>query len=242
MGTVRRRRGARHRERGEPGARGTRRRHRRSDRAVDFRIVTNRSLAAAGAAAIALFAAGVLVLLWSAAGTPAPHPRGPGQREDAAGMPPSIPLPIAPDGAASTRIPSAPAPPVAPPPAPEDLDPSWRESPVASRVRQLGAVAPYVYSALRDARTEMRFCFDAQGAREGGPAAAEQDVGDSPAVLVLYLEAREGAIDVVEVGIDRLGTLPREVVECCREVLRGHEIRAPNAVPGRRYRLSHLLP
>ena len=38
-----------------------------------------------------------------------------------------------------------------------------------------------------------------------------------------------------------LGTLAPELVDCCREVLRGWEIPAFRALPGGRYRLKYHL-
>lgn len=210
----------------------------------------DRTLLAAGAATIAIVAAGAIVLLWATDRTSTrSHLRGDTSDarrfESAAATNPARPaarVPSPDGGSSEARVIESPAVPAAPAtPTPEDVDPSWREAPVASRVRELGAVAPYVYGSLRDVRREMRHCEAGAPARPetGGP---EPDAADSPAVLVLDLEARADAIDVVDVRIEQLGSWTREAVECCREVLRGHEIRAPNAVPGRRYRLNHQLP
>ncbi len=115
---------------------------------------------------------------------------------------------------------------------------------MAFRLRELGPMGPYVKAGLDAARREMAFCFRQAG---GAPAGAPAPVADpdapspDPAVLLLYLEAREGAIDVVGSRTEYLGTLAPELVECCREVLRGWEIPAFSAVPGRRYRLKFQL-
>lgn len=121
-------------------------------------------------------------------------------------------------------------------PAPEDVDPSWRTSKVVFRLRELGAIAPFVDIGLRAAREEMRHCFEA-----GQGSAAAEDVPAEPATLLLYLETREGAIDVADVRTQNLGTSSRALVDCSRDVLRGYVIRAPGAVPGRQYRVHYLL-
>jgi hypothetical protein len=165
-----------------------------------------------------------------------------GKQEDtAAGSPerePSAPAGAALPGRFSPGGATAPAPPA---PLPEDLDPSWRDSRAVFRLRELGADTPYVVAGLRDARGQMSRCFEAESAARPGTAPADPEAAGSPAVLVLYLESREGAIDVVEVREESLGTASRSLVECCRDVLRGHEIRSPKAVPGRRYRVHYPL-
>jgi hypothetical protein len=111
-------------------------------------------------------------------------------------------------------------------------------------MRELGRMGPYVKVALEDARRDMDFCFEqARGAASGEAAIAADESArpSAPAVLLLYLQAREGALDVVDVRTDYLGTSSREVVDCCREVLRGREISAFNAVAGRRYRVKYEL-
>jgi len=101
-----------------------------------------------------------------------------------------------------------------------------------------------VKAGLDAARRDMAFCFsragDAPAPAEGSDDGAPPPPSD-PAVLLLYLEAREGALDVIEATTERLGTAAPELVECCREVLRGREIPAFDAVPGRRYRLTYRL-
>jgi hypothetical protein len=212
--------------------------------------VSNR-LVAAGAVAIALLALGTVVLPLRGERSPKPHPSGEGTGAGAPGTPAPSSTPLVRAGglpaatgersagiAAAGESSTAPARPV---PAPEDVDPSWRESRVAYRLREIGPVATYVYAGLKSAREEMKHCFEAgaaeAGAARAGAAETGPDAESSPAVLVLYVEERDGAIDVVDVRVDRLGTSPPGLVECCRDVLRGHEILAPNAVPGRRYRL-----
>jgi hypothetical protein len=113
---------------------------------------------------------------------------------------------------------------------------AWNEVKPAFSLRELGRMAPYVKTGLDAARTDMEFCFRARATvAEPPPAPAD------PAVLILYLEAREGAIDVVETTVEHRGAFPAEQVDCCREVLRGLEIPVFNAVPGQRYRFTYAL-
>jgi hypothetical protein len=110
----------------------------------------------------------------------------------------------------------------------------WERARLAFGFRELGRIAPYVKTGLDAARRDMAFCF----ARAG---ASDPDAPADPTILTLYLEAREGAIDVVESAVDHRGTARPELLECCREVLRGYEISAFGAVPGQRYRLKYAL-
>ncbi|MFL5404715.1 MAG: hypothetical protein ACJ79O_02530, partial [Myxococcales bacterium] len=111
---------------------------------------------------------------------------------------------------------------------------SWRSAKFAFTFRELGAMGPYVKVALDGARRDMAFCFDQADA-------PDPDAPRDPAVLLLYLEGREGALDVVDARAERLGRRTPELVECCRQVLRGLEIPAFKAVPGQRYRLRFQL-
>jgi hypothetical protein len=98
----------------------------------------------------------------------------------------------------------------------------------------------------------MDFCFHQAGAPSAdpveAPAAGLEEQGSTPprrradpAILLLYVEAREGALDVVETRIEHRGTASAALVECCREVLRGFEIKAFKTVPGSRYRIKFLV-
>jgi hypothetical protein len=105
-----------------------------------------------------------------------------------------------------------------------------------------------VKAGLAAARRDMAFCFRQAGAAaEAAPPAGEvpddapPPPPSDPAVLLLYLEAREGALDIVDTRTEHRGTTAPELVECCREVLRGLEIPAFNVVPGQRYRLKYRL-
>jgi hypothetical protein len=101
-------------------------------------------------------------------------------------------------------------------------------------------MGPYVKAGLDQARRDMEFCF-----REAERVAAQASAGAArrdPTVFRLYLVAREGAIDVVDVGLEHRGDATPELAACCAEVLRGLEIAAFRAEPGRRWRLAWQLP
>jgi len=144
---------------------------------------------------------------------------------------PATPDPAPPDPSPPMTVPAEAAPQDEP-----DLA-SWDSARFAFTFRELGAMGPYVKVGLDGARRDMAFCFDQPGAAAADPA----EVSSQPAVLLLYLEAREGAIDVVDVRAERLGGATSPFVECCRQVLRGLEIPAFKAVPGQRYRVRFQL-
>jgi hypothetical protein len=122
---------------------------------------------------------------------------------------------------------------------------SWRRAKLAFGMRELGRMGPYVKLGLDAARREMAFCFSKQASAAQAPApdgdADAPPPAPDPAVLLLYLEAREGALDVVDARTDHLGATSLEVVDCCREVLRGWEIPAFKTAPGQRYRVKFEL-
>jgi hypothetical protein len=117
--------------------------------------------------------------------------------------------------------------------------------PIAARPYDLGPeLARPVASALDAARGDMEPCFkeeDRALAQGRGPKFDPRDPPTGPAVLVLRLESREGALDVVDTELDSLGTSTRALAVCCQQILKGWSIPAPLAVPGRRYRLLYLL-
>jgi hypothetical protein len=216
-----------------------------------------------GFAVGALVAPALLWLLWRGTGGERASGDAQGARRASPPVTEAPPEPPAGGAAASPAPAGAPAAPsdAAPaaaraPPASaleDSLDgPAWQRSKVAFRTRDLGRLGPYVQSGLDAARRDMEFCYaQATARRDPAPAPepppdAEQDATASPArpepaMLLLYLEAREGALDVVEARTDRRGSSPPELVECCREVLRGMEIKAFGAVPGQRYRVKFRL-
>jgi hypothetical protein len=211
-----------------------------------------------GVALAAVLGIGVVSLLLTARGAPEP-PRAAGAADaggdaarapagGAAGAASSSPLgPAAGAGAPGAPEPGAPPAAAWPAPASPDDGPdgaAWRKARVAFQVRELGRMGPYVKTALDAARRDMAFCFRRAARAEAGAPAPEGDAAAArgqPAVLLLYLEAREGTLDVVYTRTDYPGDTPPAVVECCREVLGGLEIRAFGAVPGRRYRLKFRL-
>ena len=212
---------------------------RRSQRSRPFAIV--------GVAALLMV--GVLLLLWDW-GAPRKSTRASGSAD--AGPVPSF-QPAPPPAVAAAQPPAAQVsaagltpPPSSPPPPPDDgLDaPEWKNAKLAFGMRELGPMGPYVKVGLAAARREMDFCFrQAERARPGTQASGEaQDPQPPPpAVLLLYLEAREGALDIIATRTEYPGSLSPELIDCCRQVLRGFEIPAYKTVPGKRYRVNYHL-
>jgi hypothetical protein len=157
------------------------------------------------------------------------------------------------DPAVAVEGAAAPAPPPRPAthaaaPRPEDGPDgqAWRQAKLAFGLRELGRMGPYVKVGLDAARRDMEFCFREAGLSAGAPPpSADPDAPapppPDPAVLQLYLEAREGALDVVDVRVDHRGAATPELLECCRDVLQGLEIRTFGGAPGRRYRMKYRL-
>ncbi|MFL5262621.1 MAG: hypothetical protein ACJ79L_09530, partial [Anaeromyxobacteraceae bacterium] len=216
----------------------------------------------AGFAVGALVAPALLWLFWR--GTGGERPSGDASDARLASAPVTEASPEPPDGGAAALPGLAGAPPApaeatpadagaAPAAAREDgFDgPAWQRSKVVFRTRDLGKLGPHVQSGLDAARRDMEFCYAQAPARrdaapEPPPDPEQQDATEpparpDPAMLLLFLEAREGALDVVEARTEHRGTSSAELVECCREVLRGMEIKAFGAVPGRRYRVKFRL-
>jgi hypothetical protein len=121
-------------------------------------------------------------------------------------------------------------------------DVDWAEVPVALRVNQLGpAIAADVKASLEEARAGMGSCFRAEAlALAGKPPQAEDPDRPfgGPAVLVLQLESRDGAVDVVDVEVATLGTSTEGLATCCGNVLRGWRIPAAGSTTGKRFRLK----
>jgi hypothetical protein len=102
---------------------------------------------------------------------------------------------------------------------------NWSPS-VAHLPRDLGEMGPSLKLGLDNARNnDMEFCF--RGLK-GAPGMLATD-------FMLYLETRDGAVDVVGAKVARPGTLPPSVRDCCLEVLRGLEVKAFFGTPGQRY-------
>lgn len=166
---------------------------------------------------------------------------------------------VPPPDASPAPLPPAPTDAVAAPAAPVSTKPiaparrrpmaeatsAWAEVPIAARPYDLGPeLARPIMAALDAARGNMDPCFEEEDralAKGQGPRFDPLNPPTGPAVLVLRLESREGALDVVDTELDSLGTSTRALAACCQQILKGWPIPAPLAVPGRRYRLLYLL-
>jgi hypothetical protein len=180
-------------------------------------------------AALAVLAAGCIALLTATdADAQSPAPAKLAAPVQAPAMPAAFAAP------AVRRAPVAPVP-VAPaaPAAPADEKNAfekWSPS-VAKLPKDLGEVGPSLKLALDDARNnDMAFCFRDLEQRADGDEAAPRTLRATD--FVLYIETREGTADVVEAKVARPGTLPQNVVDCARDVLRGLEVKVYFASPG----------
>jgi hypothetical protein len=121
----------------------------------------------------------------------------------------------------------------------------WSSVPVAARAYEMGTeLARPVMAALDAAREQMEPCFEDERQRLAagkGPHFDPADPPSGPALLVLRLQSREGAVDVADVEVESLGTSTRELATCCSHVLKGWPMPAPAALPGQRYRLKYVL-
>lgn len=164
-------------------------------------------------------------------------------------VPPPAAAPIHPTAVApGTQVPAAPREPLpeitpqrirVQPSAASTVD--WARVPVASKPSELGReLARPAFDALAAARAQMDGCFADEHARmERLPAGGEGHEG--PAVLVLRIESRDGALDVAGSELESRGDSSEALVSCARAVLQGWPIAAPAAAPGRRYRLKWVL-
>jgi hypothetical protein len=121
----------------------------------------------------------------------------------------------------------------------------WDLVPVASRIGELGpGLAAPVNTALKSARATIESCFEEDRqlrATRPAPAVDPDNAPTGPAVIVLQLESRAEALDVVAATVESLGTSTRELADCACQVLRGWPIPAAAATAGRRYRLKYPL-
>jgi hypothetical protein len=121
----------------------------------------------------------------------------------------------------------------------------WDLVPMASRLGELGpGLAAPVNVALKSARATIESCFEEDRQLRAGrpaPVVDPDNAPTGPAVLVLQLESRTEALDVVAATVESLGTSTRELADCACQVLRGWPIPAPAATAGRRYRLKYPL-
>ena len=193
------------------------------------------------AGAILLLGAAGLAVIWAL-------DRAPDAARPAAGAAPAA-APAPPAAVA----PATPAPAAPPDPLPEITPPrirvqpsaastvDWPRVPIAGKPSDLGRdLARPAFDALDAARSQMDGCFADEHARmERAPAGGEGHEG--PAVLVLRLESRDGALDVVGSEVESRGDSSEALVSCARTVLQGWPIAAPAAAAGRRYRLKWVL-
>jgi hypothetical protein len=202
-------------------------------------------LGLAGAAvAAALFADGYgLVVLGASAPDASAQPPGPPAAAEPAPPPApdprgAVPAPARRGGAAGAAAP-------APGPARREMtDRRWSAVEIVLLPEGLGrTMGPSVKAGLDGARNDdMAFCFrEPQRAGEVAPEATATWRPRRTGSLDLYLETRKGAVDVVDARVARPGTLPPEVLECCREVLRGLEIDVPVAEQGARFRYLYEI-
>ncbi|MFL5273757.1 MAG: hypothetical protein ACJ79E_17000 [Anaeromyxobacteraceae bacterium] len=142
---------------------------------------------------------------------------------------PEVPRAFALSRPAQPSAVAAPAPALAP--ERDAVEEAWRGTPVAVLPKDLGEVGPELKLALdKQQREDMEFCFrDA-----GGNGRMEAQTPRRAGSLVLFLEGREGAVDVVRAKIGQPGTLPAEVMECARQVAEGLEMKVSSAQPGKK--------
>jgi hypothetical protein len=148
----------------------------------------------------------------------------PALEASAPAAPEPAPIAVAP---APAPIAIAPAPVAAPAPQQERDDfKNWSDT-VAHLPQDLGDVGPSLKLGLDEVRNkDMEFCF--RNMEPGGRWSTRATD------FVLYLESREDAVDVIDAKVARPGALPPAVLECCRDVLRGLEVKVFSAVPGQR--------
>lgn len=205
--------------------------------------MTDRKRLAAAAAVVVI--AGAVALLALDGRSAAPRPAA----APAAAPPSSASARPAVASDAPPTPPDATPPPVAPPairgPRSASAGAAWEEVPVALRAHELGReLARDVRVSLEEARGGMEPCFATEAKAlqhvRAAPADPDRPFG-GPGVLILRIESRAGALDVVDVEVDALGTSTAALAACCRNVLHGWRIPAAQAVPGKRYRLAFPL-
>jgi hypothetical protein len=197
------------------------------------------------AVAAALLANGYCLVLWASAPDASAQPPGPPAATEPAPPPPldprgAVPAPARPGVAAGAAAPAAALEPVRQ----EVTDRRWSAVEIVLLPEDLGrTMGPSVKAGLDGARNDdMGFCFrEPQRAGEVAPEATATWRPRRTGSLDLYLETRKGAVDVVDARVARPGTLPPEVLECCREVLRGLEIHVPVAEKGARFRYLYEI-
>ena len=163
--------------------------------------------------------------------TPRPAAANPPPLETSA---PAAPAPAPMPAPAPPRVAIAPAPVAAPAPEQErDNFKHWSAT-VAVLPEDLGEVGPSLKLGLDEARNnDMAFCF--RDMDHSGPWSTRATD------FLLYIETRDGAVDVDDAKVARPGSLPPSVVECCRDVLRGLEVKVFFSVPGQRYSFMYEI-
>jgi hypothetical protein len=149
---------------------------------------------------------------------------------------PEVPRAFAPSRPAQPGAVAAPAP--ALPPERDAVQEAWRGTPAAVLPKDLGEVGPELKLALdKQQREDMEFCFRDPGGNGRMEAQTPRRAGN----LVLFLEEREGAVDVVRAKVAQPGTLPPEVMECARQVAEGLEMKVSRAEPGKKLRYLYEI-
>jgi hypothetical protein len=119
--------------------------------------------------------------------------------------------------------------------------PPWSEVPIATRVTELGpALARPVTEGLSASRAKLARCAALDPRRRDQGDYDPEATPLAPPEIILSLAARAGAIHVEAVEVRSAGETP-ELVDCARRLLAGAAYPAPEAVPGRRYRLVQIL-
>jgi hypothetical protein len=194
-----------------------------------------RTIAVAGAGAIATVAAAALIALSTMEGGRLVVGERPPAAEPARVEAPPLPL-----------VPAAASPVAAAPSGGSSAAPravGWSAVPVSGRIPQLGReIAAPVLQGLEAARDRMDPCFEAEAERlRSDPPAPPFEPSLGSTILTLELESRAGSVVVVDAELDALGHSAPELVDCCQRVLRGQVMPAPDAPPGERYRLRYVL-
>jgi hypothetical protein len=210
--------------------------------------VTPRKIGLTGAAA-GLLLVGVSVALLNWLESPAVPSAEPRDASAPSGAPGTVATGEAPASAAVMAVPAESEPLITEPtigarPSAAAIVP-WELVPTASRLAELGlGVAAPVDAALRSARATIESCFEEDRllrASRPEPVFDPENIPTGPAVIVLQLESRDGALDIAEAQVESLGTSTSELAACACQVLRGWPIPAPAAKAGRRYRLKYSL-
>ncbi|MFO0583740.1 MAG: hypothetical protein U0229_15830 [Anaeromyxobacter sp.] len=196
----------------------------------------------------ALLVAGIGVVLWATR----PVGSAPGQPTPAVAPAADVPPPIvlAPTGPAvfpSQRT-EPPPPPVimdvAPPPPPPG---SWEAVTPVGRLSALGPLGGAVGRALAERRDALAACFDLDVQSRHGAAvptvagdATGEEGGASPTVM-LQLETGSGVVRIVDATVDVRAGAADGLFSCTQRVLRGMTADAPQARPGKRFRVPYTL-